>query len=384
MSYYDRSKKRPRVPSESEGEEEEEADGYRAQPIPSMSVQRNYTHTSPTLPHSLPLHALPLYNANPDPESNNDMNQFSFSEYTPEPFLPSPRTLPPIELDPVTLYPRAPYTIPQDPALQYPALQHPAFQYPAPGGMSSDNDRNQFQFSFSRAMTRELDQDHTFALNPQTNGHSQPSGAGNLSPFEDDQGRLPAGWERRTVTMTYYVNDTTRSSTWDRPQPTMANEANQGPLPSEARQNVDPAEASRPRFMPSKQHLHEVIKAKMILAGDELQYKGSDDVHCTITVRGITSRHFLNVTVIFLPDPTVASASSSVPQPPIRVERDNIRNPTALENVLLEHYGTDTSLLKKKWRKTWDSFVVVRNGQEIGTFADLRQIVGEQRIAAMG
>ena len=57
-----------------------------------------------------------------------------------------------------------------------------------------------------------------------------------------------------------------------------------GPLPSEARQNVDPAEASRPRFMPSKQHLHEVIKAKMILAGDELQYKGSDDVHCTITV----------------------------------------------------------------------------------------------------
>lgn len=41
----------------------------------------------------------------------------------------------------------------------------------------------------------------------------------NLSPFEDSQGRLPAGWERREDNLgrTYYVDHNTRTTTWNRP-----------------------------------------------------------------------------------------------------------------------------------------------------------------------
>lgn len=53
-------------------------------------------------------------------------------------------------------------------------------------------------------------------------GH-QPNGAPgsgrNFSSFEDNQGRLPAGWERREDNLgrTYYVDHNTRSTTWTRP-----------------------------------------------------------------------------------------------------------------------------------------------------------------------
>ncbi|MCJ1389209.1 hypothetical protein MMC18_002064 [Xylographa bjoerkii] len=52
-----------------------------------------------------------------------------------------------------------------------------------------------------------------------TNGTNQPNGTRNFSTFEDNQGRLPAGWERREDNLgrTYYVDHTTRSTTWTRP-----------------------------------------------------------------------------------------------------------------------------------------------------------------------
>ena len=55
------------------------------------------------------------------------------------------------------------------------------------------------------------------------NGHTSPSNgtsrSGGLSSFEDNQGRLPAGWERREDNLgrTYYVDHNTRSTTWTRP-----------------------------------------------------------------------------------------------------------------------------------------------------------------------
>ena len=51
---------------------------------------------------------------------------------------------------------------------------------------------------------------------PVAAGHTR---AGNLSSFEDNQGRLPAGWERREDNLgrTYYVDHNTRSTTWTRP-----------------------------------------------------------------------------------------------------------------------------------------------------------------------
>jgi E3 ubiquitin-protein ligase NEDD4 len=51
---------------------------------------------------------------------------------------------------------------------------------------------------------------------PQVNGAPRPGG---FSSFEDSQGRLPAGWERREDNLgrTYYVDHNTRSTTWQRP-----------------------------------------------------------------------------------------------------------------------------------------------------------------------
>jgi E3 ubiquitin-protein ligase NEDD4 len=51
---------------------------------------------------------------------------------------------------------------------------------------------------------------------PQANGSGR---AGGFSSFEDAQGRLPAGWERREDNLgrTYYVDHNTRSTTWTRP-----------------------------------------------------------------------------------------------------------------------------------------------------------------------
>ncbi|CAL8581978.1 hypothetical protein XPA_007659 [Xanthoria parietina] len=60
------------------------------------------------------------------------------------------------------------------------------------------------------------------APTPHLNGDSQPpgsSGGRTLSSFADNQGRLPAGWERREDNLgrTYYVDHNTRTTTWSRP-----------------------------------------------------------------------------------------------------------------------------------------------------------------------
>lgn len=64
----------------------------------------------------------------------------------------------------------------------------------------------------------------------QPNGSSGPqrTASGGFSAFEDAQGRLPAGWERREdhLGRTYYVDHNTRQTTWIRPSATF-NEADQ-------------------------------------------------------------------------------------------------------------------------------------------------------------
>lgn len=47
----------------------------------------------------------------------------------------------------------------------------------------------------------------------------------NTSTFEDQQGRLPAGWERRVDNLgrTYYVDHNTRTTTWTRPSYSLFN-----------------------------------------------------------------------------------------------------------------------------------------------------------------
>lgn len=57
------------------------------------------------------------------------------------------------------------------------------------------------------------------------NGNIQPAntnGSRNLSSFADNQGRLPAGWERREDNLgrTYYVDHNSRTTTWNRPSTT--------------------------------------------------------------------------------------------------------------------------------------------------------------------
>ncbi|KAH0613256.1 uncharacterized protein H6S33_009636 [Morchella sextelata] len=58
---------------------------------------------------------------------------------------------------------------------------------------------------------------------PTTAQLAAPNGtARNMSSFEDNQGRLPAGWERRQDNLgrTYYVDHNTRTTTWNRPSTT--------------------------------------------------------------------------------------------------------------------------------------------------------------------
>ena len=63
------------------------------------------------------------------------------------------------------------------------------------------------------------------AATSQVNGGQPPGGSGPgraLSSFADNQGRLPAGWERREDNLgrTYYVDHNTRTTTWTRPSTT--------------------------------------------------------------------------------------------------------------------------------------------------------------------
>ncbi|KAK6854470.1 E3 ubiquitin-protein ligase hulA [Apiospora arundinis] len=50
-------------------------------------------------------------------------------------------------------------------------------------------------------------------------GHQSRGSGSQMSPFEDSQGRLPAGWERREDNLgrTYYVDHNTRTTSWNRP-----------------------------------------------------------------------------------------------------------------------------------------------------------------------
>ena len=54
------------------------------------------------------------------------------------------------------------------------------------------------------------------------NGITAIGATRNFSSFEDNQGRLPAGWERREDNLgrTYYVDHNTRTTTWTRPSTT--------------------------------------------------------------------------------------------------------------------------------------------------------------------
>ena len=62
---------------------------------------------------------------------------------------------------------------------------------------------------------------------PQANGGSQRSGR--YDAFEDAQGRLPGGWERREdhLGRTYYVDHNTRQTTWVRPSASNFSESDQ-------------------------------------------------------------------------------------------------------------------------------------------------------------
>lgn len=54
---------------------------------------------------------------------------------------------------------------------------------------------------------------------PGINGAGASRPTSQLSPFEDAQGRLPPGWERRedNLARTYYVDHNTRTTSWSRP-----------------------------------------------------------------------------------------------------------------------------------------------------------------------
>lgn len=78
----------------------------------------------------------------------------------------------------------------------------------------------------------------TGAAGPATDGSTRPT----YSSFEDQFGRLPAGWERRTDNLgrTYYVDHNTRTTTWTRPTSDV-NESDQ----MTARQNTTDLERQR-------------------------------------------------------------------------------------------------------------------------------------------
>jgi E3 ubiquitin-protein ligase NEDD4 len=63
---------------------------------------------------------------------------------------------------------------------------------------------------------------------PMLNGNGQPSRNSRFDPFEDSNGRLPQGWERREdhLGRTYYVDHNTRQTTWHRPSANVS-ESNQ-------------------------------------------------------------------------------------------------------------------------------------------------------------
>lgn len=71
----------------------------------------------------------------------------------------------------------------------------------------------------------------------------------NLSSFEDSQGRLPAGWERREDNLgrTYYVDHNTRTTTWSRPSANYSESAQRSQRDAQMQQERN---AHRSRMLP--------------------------------------------------------------------------------------------------------------------------------------
>ncbi|KAG0244214.1 hypothetical protein BGX31_009610 [Mortierella sp. GBA43] len=80
-------------------------------------------------------------------------------------------------------------------------------------GASSSNNRNSTQPTPSAVSPANASPNTTTASTAATNGGRQ------LTPYEDQHGPLPQGWERRVDQLgrTYYVDHNTRSTTWTRP-----------------------------------------------------------------------------------------------------------------------------------------------------------------------
>ena len=120
------------------------------------------------------------------------------------------------------------------PATNGVASEHPS----TPGAQSSTSLRpgpeiypggNRPSTASQRSSTIQANGPTTVPVPPTQNGpaaHQRTNAR--LDPFEDAQGRLPPGWERREdhLGRTYYVDHNTRQTTWIRPQ-TNFNEANQ-------------------------------------------------------------------------------------------------------------------------------------------------------------
>jgi len=118
------------------------------------------------------------------------------------------------------------------PTLPVPAGGNGGQASPA-GGSLYNSDLGQSQVSVAGpagSMPSRVPQQQNGALpnnpHPSTNGTGRH--AHNMSSFEDNQGRLPAGWERRQDNLgrTYYVDHNTRTTTWNRPSTTY-NESDQ-------------------------------------------------------------------------------------------------------------------------------------------------------------
>ncbi|KAI9875960.1 MAG: hypothetical protein M1830_007675 [Pleopsidium flavum] len=92
-----------------------------------------------------------------------------------------------------------------------PSMDSPGFGNPPPHSASPGPARTQSSTAGGASATAS-----------QANGAVPPNGTRNFSSFEDNQGRLPAGWERREDNLgrTYYVDHNTRSTTWTRPSTT--------------------------------------------------------------------------------------------------------------------------------------------------------------------
>jgi E3 ubiquitin-protein ligase NEDD4 len=97
-----------------------------------------------------------------------------------------------------------------------PSSSHPAASGTAPVDPSASNPSLNPQRVPSTTRPSSTAAPATAAGAAANNSHGSRT---NLSSFEDSQGRLPAGWERREDNLgrTYYVDHNTRTTTWTRP-----------------------------------------------------------------------------------------------------------------------------------------------------------------------